>query len=136
MIDQIILSLLDALRRREIHSIRFTHVLDLFPCPCKPYNIGVEFGEVFFEDGRRVARWVAGYEEGEERGVWVGEAHEVDHAGHFVEFFGADVGTVGEAEINLSTTSVSLYFKIKERGSKQTKEYFPFISSLENAFPF
>ena len=70
----------------------------------------MEFGEVGFEHGGGVAGGVAGDEDGEEGGlggVGGGErearADEIDHAGHFVEFFGADVRTVGEAEVDLGS---------------------------------
>ena len=33
---------------------------------------------------------------------------EVDHVGHFVEFFRADVGAVGEAEVNLGKGEAGL----------------------------
>lgn len=68
MIDQIIHTLLDALRRAEIHSVFLTHVLDIFPRAREADEIGVEFGEIFFEDGGRVTRGVAGDEDGEELG--------------------------------------------------------------------
>lgn len=56
--------------------------------------------KVAFEDAGGVAGGVAGYEEGEE--VLLGFlGGEIDHAGHFVEFFGADVGAMGEAKIDL-----------------------------------
>ena len=75
----------------------------------------MEFGEVGFQYRGRVARGVAGYEDGEERGGGGGGGgeggggdgvttccgDEVDDAGEFVQFVGADVGTVREAEIDL-----------------------------------
>lgn len=106
MIHKIILSLLHPLRRRKVHSILLTYILDLFPSACEAYDRRVEFGEVGGEHAGCVAGWVAGDEEGEDgrEGGW-GGVYEVDHLGHFVEFFGADVGAVGEAKINLSQDS-------------------------------
>lgn len=43
-------------------------------------------------DGRRGGWWRGG-------GGW--RADEIDHGGHFVQLFGADVGAVREPEINL-----------------------------------
>ena len=66
----------------------------------------MELLEIGFQNRRRIARWIAGYEDGKER--WVGgcgrrerNGDEVQHLGHFVELFGADVGAVGEAEVDL-----------------------------------
>jgi hypothetical protein len=66
----------------------------------------VEFGQVGFQDRRRVARRIAGYEDGAQQvGVFGGE--KLDRRGHLVEFFGADVGAVGEAEVDLGTPLVA-----------------------------
>ncbi len=85
----------------------------------------MEFGEVGFQHGGCVARGVAGYEDGEERGGGRGGrgeggggdgvtpcgGDEVDDPGEFVEFVGADVGTVREAEIDLwAQQSISMHF--------------------------
>ena len=73
MIDQIILTLFDALRRTEINPIFLTHLLDLIPRSRQAYQSGVEFREVGLENRGRVARRVAGYEDGEEGGEgWSG----------------------------------------------------------------
>jgi hypothetical protein len=70
MIDQIVLSLLHSLWRREIHSILLTDILNLLPSSCEADYRGVEFGEVGGEHAWCVPCWVAGYEEREER--WEG----------------------------------------------------------------
>jgi len=59
MIDQIILALLHALRRAEIHPIRFTDALYLLPSPCKPNEIWMELLEVFFEHSWGISGGVA-----------------------------------------------------------------------------
>lgn len=62
----------------------------------------MEFGEVGGEDGGRVTGWVACYEDWEEGGSRGGRGvDDVDHLGHFVEFFGTDVWAVTESEIYL-----------------------------------
>ncbi len=113
MIDQIILAFLDSLWRTKIHSILLTNFFDLFPGAREAHYCGVEFGEVGLQDAGGIAGRVAGYEqrkEGRERG-WRFRGEEgrsvddVYHLGHFVEFFRADVGTVGETEVYLSQDS-------------------------------
>ena len=76
----------------------------------------MEFLQVCAEHGGGVAGGIAGDEDGEERGsLGVGSGgegggkdfgrgggvDEVDYFGDFVEFIGADVGAVGEAEVDL-----------------------------------
>ena len=135
MIYQIILPLLHILRRTEINPILLTNILYLLVCPRQPNYTWVKLGEVFLQDTRSVSGRIAGYEDWEDgldlggvggagrdgrrdgggwRGVrgWCGGrescVYEVYHLGHFVEFFGADVGAVGEAKVDLlRTISVS-----------------------------
>ena len=109
MIHQVVLALLDPLRRTKVHSILLTNIFDLFPGSCEADYRGMEFREVGLQDARCVSCWVAGYEEredGRERGRGLGGeegrgVYEVNHLGHFVELFGTDVWAVGEAEIYL-----------------------------------
>ena len=67
MVHQIILAFLHALRRRKVHPILLADILNLFPSACQAYDCGVEFGEVCREHAWCVPRWVAGYEQREER---------------------------------------------------------------------
>ncbi len=46
MIHQIILALLHSLRRRKVHPVLLTDILDLLPGACEADDRGVEFGEV------------------------------------------------------------------------------------------
>lgn len=117
MIDQVIRPWLRPFRRAEVDSIFLAHILDLVPAPRQSDNSRVELLEVCFQYGGGVAGGVAGDEKREERtAVWgwrggeeggggdaggLGRRDEVDHAGEFVEFFGANVGAVGEAEVDL-----------------------------------
>lgn len=107
MIDQVILALLHTLGGREIDPVFLAHVFDLLPCAREADEARMEFRQVGSEHGGSVAGGIAGYEDREERrrrdfDGWRG-ADEVDHLGHFVEFFGTDIWTVGEAEIYLNT---------------------------------
>ena len=102
MIHQIILSRLHIRRRGKVHAIRLARGLDLLPRARQPNHIGMELGEIFLHDGRRVARGIARDDDGEQDVGAVGPvAHPVDHVGHLVELFGADVGAVGEAKVDL-----------------------------------
>ena len=109
MIDEIIHSRLDALRRAKVNPIGLAHRFDLFPCTGQADDTIVEFFEVGLEHRGGVARGVAGYEEREQgskvrgrRGASSGRsADEVNHLSHFVEFFWAYVGAVSETEIDL-----------------------------------
>lgn len=62
MIDKIILARFDAFGGTEIDAVGSTHVFDLLPGARQADEGGVEFREVFFEDGGGVAGGVAGYE--------------------------------------------------------------------------
>lgn len=62
MIDEIILARFDAFGGTEIDAVGSTHVFDLLPGARQADKGGVEFREVFFEDGGGVAGRVAGYE--------------------------------------------------------------------------
>jgi hypothetical protein len=100
MIHQVILAGLDSLRRAEIYSVCFTDCFYLFPGPGQSYERGVEFRKVGFHDCWGIAGRIARYENGTQH-PGVRFLDEVDHVGHFVEFFGADVWAVGEAEVDL-----------------------------------
>jgi hypothetical protein len=111
MIYKIILSLLYILRRGKVYSVFLAYIFDLVPSSSQTNDCRVEFGQVFGTHAWSVTSWVAGYEDREEwreggLGFFGGEdgrsVDEVDHLSHFVEFFGADVWTVGKAKINLS----------------------------------
>lgn len=108
MIHQIILARLDVLGRGEVHSVLLAHVLDLFICARQSLNLLVELAQILAQDLGRVSRGIAGNED------WPHDllpakllAHLVDDLRHFVEFVGADVGAVGEAEVDLYDTFIS-----------------------------
>ena len=100
MIHQIILPRLHVRRRREINPISLADGLDLLPRARQPYQIRMELLEVFLRHRRRIACGVARYEDGS-HGVSGGLFDQVDYLRHLVQFFGADVGAVREAEVYL-----------------------------------
>ena len=65
MVHQVIHPRLHAFGSAEIHPIQLAHRLDLFPRARQADDRGVKLSEVVFENGRGVARWVAGDEDGE-----------------------------------------------------------------------
>jgi len=110
MIHQVVLTLLHVLRCRKINSVFLAYVLNLLPGTSETDNGRVELREVFGKNTRGIARWITCYEDGEEgwqgrRGFGRGEkgrgVDKVDHLGHFVQFFRADVWTMGESEVDL-----------------------------------
>ena len=106
MIHQIIHPRLDPLRRTEIHPIQLADRLDLLPRARQADHVRMELFQIGLEHRRRVSCRITRYEEGEEGrvlGIAGGQSlvDEIEHAGHLVEFFGADVGTVREAEVDL-----------------------------------
>ncbi len=107
VINEVILAGLDIRRRGEVHAIRLAHGLDLLPGPREADQCGVELSEVGFHHRGRVARRVTGDEDGAQ-GLGRSRFDEVDHVRHFVEFFGADVRAVGEAEVDLGNIIVSI----------------------------
>ena len=106
MIHQIIHPRLDPLRRTEIHPIQLTDCLDLLPRARQADHVRMELFQIGLEHRRCVSCRITRYEEGEEGrvlGIAGGQSlvDEIEHAGHLVEFFGADVRTVREAEVDL-----------------------------------
>ena len=133
MIHQIIRPRRRPLGRTEINAVFLAHVFDLLPAAREADDGGVELGEVAVQHGGGVPRGVAGDEDGEEGGAWRGgggsgwwgggsgrvggrdggrrRGDEIDHPRHLVEFFGADVGTVRESEIDLHPPTILVISK-------------------------
>ena len=101
MVHQIILTRLHIRGCAEVHSVCFASVLDLIIVARQADKLGVEFLQVLLQDCRVIARGIACYHEWEEHFA-ARLDHLVVHEGHLVEFVGADVRAVGEAEVDLS----------------------------------
>lgn len=67
MVDQIILTLLDSLGRREVNPVFLTDVFDLFPRARQSNDARMEFREVGGQNGGGITGRVARNEDGEER---------------------------------------------------------------------
>lgn len=100
VVDQVILSGLDVLRRAEVDAERLAHRLDIFVRPRQANELGVELGQVALDHAGRVTCWVARYEDGQNRprALLVDEIH---NAGHLVKLFGAYIWAMCEAEVDL-----------------------------------
>jgi hypothetical protein len=100
VIHQIVLTRLDILGGAKVHPIRFARILDLFVGACQADEIRMEFCQVFLEHLGVVARGIACDHDGEDDVATFGDDFVV-HERHLVELVWADVGTVGEAEVDL-----------------------------------
>jgi hypothetical protein len=86
--------------RREVNSILLADVLGLFPCSRQAQEGWVELGEVRSEDRGSVSCGIAG-DENTSQAIWFFRLDNVDRGRHLVEFIWADVGAMGEAEVDL-----------------------------------
>lgn len=100
VINQVVLSWLDILRCAKVDTVLLAESLDLVVCARKANELLVELAEVLLKRGRVVTGGVAGNENGEESiGGLV--LDDIEHGGHLVELFGADIGASGEAKVDL-----------------------------------
>lgn len=99
VIHQVVLARLDIRRRGEINSVRLASLLHLLILSRQPQHIIVELLQIALHDFWRVPRGIACDEHGQ-HGVPVLLLDVVNHAGHLVQLFRADVRAVGEAEID------------------------------------
>jgi hypothetical protein len=100
VIHQIILPRLNIRRRRKVHAIRLAHILDLLPRPRHTQNIIMELRQIPLHHLRRIPRRVTRDENIPEDTLAVLLFDGVDHAGHLVQLFGADVRAVREAKVH------------------------------------
>jgi hypothetical protein len=107
VIYEIILSGLHTARRAEVHPVRFACALDLFIVASQADKFRVELFQILLQDFRVVARGIACDHKRKEHLAALLN-HLVVHEGHFVEFVRADVGTVGEAEVDLERHELAI----------------------------
>jgi hypothetical protein len=100
MIHKIILPWLHAARCAKVHSVRLACVLDLIIVARQSNELWVELGEIFLQDLWSIACRIAGNHERKQHFAALLN-HLVVHECHLVELVGADVGAVGEAEVDL-----------------------------------
>jgi hypothetical protein len=100
VIHQIVLPGLHTARRTKVHPIRLACLLNLLVFARQANEVWVEFFQVLLEHLWVVARGVAGDHEREEHAAAF-RNNFVVHEGQFVEFVGADIGAVREAEVDL-----------------------------------
>jgi hypothetical protein len=100
VIDQIILPRLHIRRRRKVHPVRLTHILNLLPRPRHAQNILMELRQIPPNNLRRIPRRVTRDENIPHNALTLLLFHSIDHAGHLVQFLGADVWAVRETEVD------------------------------------
>ena len=109
MINQIILAGLDILRRRKVHSVRLAHALDRVIRPRQTQNVLVKVCQVVLRNLGRVPRRVAS-DEDRPHDSPMRRLDLVNHASHFVQLFGTDVRTVGEAKVDQRVFALEILF--------------------------
>lgn len=67
VIHKVILALRHVRRRAEIHPIFLADILNLLPGACQANDVVMEFRQVFLENARGIARWIASYEDRDHR---------------------------------------------------------------------
>jgi arginine/ornithine N-succinyltransferase beta subunit len=100
VIYKVILSRLHTTWCAKVHSVRFARALNLFVAARQANELRVKLFQVLLQNLRVVARGVACDHEREEYFAALLN-HLVVHEGHFVEFVRADIGAVGETEVDL-----------------------------------
>lgn len=100
MIYEIILPRLDVGRSGKVYSVGLANGLDVVVGACQALYVRMELLEVALKDRGRVACRVAGDEYGSHNVAGL-RLDLIDHDRHLVEFFGANVRAVSEAEIDL-----------------------------------
>jgi hypothetical protein len=118
VIHQIVLSRLHTAWCTKVHPIRFASLLDLLVFARQANKIRMKLFQVLLEHWGGVTRRITRNHKWEEDfAALLGDF--VVHQGHLVELVGADIGAVGESEIDLRSdlsASIRLY-KIFGRGS-------------------
>lgn len=99
MINKVILSRLDIRRGGKVHTVLLTRILDLLPLARQAHHVLVKLLQVLFNNGRRVPRGITA-DEDRQHDVPVPRLDIVNHAGHLVQLFGANVRAVGEAKVD------------------------------------
>lgn len=103
MVDQVVLAGLNVIRSGKVHTVLLADILDLLVCSGQTDNVGVELLQVLAQDLRSVSGWVTGDEDRTHNILSISRlADLVDDSCHLVEFIGANIGAVGEAEVDLS----------------------------------
>lgn len=102
MVDQVILAGLDILRGAEVHAVHLAHMFYLLVRPRQADDVRMELVQIPPQNVRGVSRGVAGDEDWLEDAVAFRRVFDpVDDGGHFIQFVGADIRAMREAEIDL-----------------------------------
>ena len=108
MIDQIILTRLNILRRTEINPILLANMLNLVISTRQAQNPRMELLQISAEDLGRISGRIAGDENRLEDFIVLSLCTDaVNDSSHFVELIRTDIGAVSEAEVDLSTETLA-----------------------------
>lgn len=110
VVDQVVLARLDVCWGAKVHAVRLAHGLDLVVRARQADKARVELHQVLAEHVGRVAGRVTRHKHGQQLAGLLGLDH-VKHAAHFVEFFGANVGAVGEAKVDKGVAALEVRFR-------------------------
>lgn len=102
VVHEVILAGLDIPGRAKVHAVLTADVLDLLIGTRQAHNTRVEFLQVLAQHLGGIASGVAGNENRQEKLVVLGRLLDlVDDLGHLVQLVRADIGAVGETEVDL-----------------------------------
>ena len=102
VVHQIVFARVHVLRCAEVHPVLLAHVLDLVVRASQADNISVELLEIRAQHFGGIASGIACNKDRQEDVLALGSLlHLVNNLGHLVQFVGADIRAVREAEVNL-----------------------------------
>lgn len=102
MVDQIILAGLHILGGAKVDAILPANVLDLLVGTSQANNARVELLQVFTENLGGITGWITSDEHRKEDVLALGGLLDLfDNLGHLVQFIGADIRAMREAEVDL-----------------------------------
>lgn len=102
VINQVVLARFNIPRRAEVDAVLFANILHLLVGASQTNDARVELLQIFAQHLGAITSRVTGNENGQEKLVILGDLPNlVDNLGHLIQFVGADIGAVGETEVDL-----------------------------------
>lgn len=106
VVNQVVLSGRNTFRRAEVDPVGLAHGLDIVVGARQADELGVELGQVLLQLPGPIARGVARHKDAVQAAGNL-LLDNVNHVCHLVKLFGADVGAVGEAKVDLTVRAQS-----------------------------